>query len=86
MARDTCQLWQITSYRQDSALFDRLSALDSLSQSHQSAQLALRNKPFPSSLNIHRAFSSPFILFTLECRITGPNYDHRDARPQPHLD
>ncbi len=41
-------------------MFDRLSALDSLNQSHQAAQLALRNKPLTSSIKMHEAFSLPF--------------------------
>ncbi|MGH9426437.1 MAG: hypothetical protein ACRD2L_09065 [Terriglobia bacterium] len=51
---------KITRDRQESAMFDRLSPLDSLNQSHQAALLALRNKPLTSLIKIHQAFSLPF--------------------------
>jgi hypothetical protein len=53
---------KITCPRQESAKFDRLSALNPLSQSHQAAQVALRTKPITSSIKMHEAFSLPFSI------------------------
>ena len=63
---------KITSYRQESAMFDRLSALDSLNQSYQAALLTLRNKPLTLSIKMQEAFSSPFNVVLQDLTTLAP--------------